>query len=299
MIKTFSVLSFSVICALLSLQGIGYAQTHFTAVVDVDQEIPAPEIPEGLNPTGTGSFTLNDDQTELTFHITVTDLSGPMTAGHFHMASAGVAGGVVRGFSADEVSGNTISGVWSSADAAPLLVAELLAGDIYVNIHTSDNPPGEIRGQVLATTGIGFTAIVDVDQAVPAPAIPEGLNPTGTGSFTLNDDETELTFRITVTDLSGPITAAHFHMAPAGVAGGVVRGFSAGEISGNTISGVWSSTDAAPLLVDELLAGDIYVNIHTGDNPPGEIRGQVLATTPIEDTAVEPSTWGKIKDSIE
>ena len=45
------------------------------------------------------------------------------------------------------------SGTWSADETdQPLtseLVAELMAVNIYVNIHTADYGPGEIRGQVL------------------------------------------------------------------------------------------------------------------------------------------------------
>jgi len=50
------------------------------------------------------------------------------------------------------------------------------------------------------------------------------------------------------------------------------------QMIGNTASGLWTSTDSEPLtpaLIDELLAGNIYINLHTAANPGGEIRGQV------------------------
>ena len=64
---------------------------------------------------------------------------------HFHAAPAGASAGVDLG----------IPGPWSSpyvgtnvaVDAAQ--EANLLAGDWYVNIHTSNFTGGEIRGQVL------------------------------------------------------------------------------------------------------------------------------------------------------
>ena len=101
----------------------------------------------------------------------------------------------------------------------------------------------------------------------------------GTGSFVLNAAKTELAFEITVNGLSGPITAAHFHNAAAGVDGLVVRTITSSF--SNTASGIWKSTDGSEsltlALVTELEAGRIYVNIHTAANPDGEIRGQVIA----------------------
>ena len=74
------------------------------------------------------------------------------------------------------------------------------------------------------------------------------------------------------------ISAAHFHNAPIGANGGVVRDLGA-DFSGNTASGIWTSMDAQPLtdaLLKELLSGNLYVNVHTAANPGGEIRGQVV-----------------------
>jgi hypothetical protein len=124
-----------------------------------------------------------------------------------------------------------------------------------------------------------FSAVITGDQEVP------GVTTTasGIGTFTLNAAKTQLSFKITVYDLSA-IAAAHFHNAVAGTNGGVVRGFSAASeitsMGANTwrISGAWTSTDAQPLtsaLVQELEAGNIYVNFHTAAHGSGELRGQV------------------------
>jgi hypothetical protein len=257
--------------------------TGFTAKLDGAQEVPAVTT----NATGTGAFTLNNEGTELTYHITFAGLSGSLTASHFHNAAAGVVGGVVRNIT---FTGNTASGVWKSTDAAqplsPTLVNELLDGKIYVNLHTAANPGGEIRGQVLVDYGIAFTAKLDGAQEVP----PVTTTATGTGSFTLNNEGTELTYHITFAGLSGSLTASHFHNAATGVVGAVVRNIS---FRGNTASGSWKSSDATqPLtsdLVRELLAGRIYVNLHTAANPGGEIRGQLKFGADIS-TAVKGKT---------
>ena len=244
-----------------------FSQTHFTATLTGDQENPAVTT----SATGTGSFTLTD--TGLEFSVTVEGLT--FTAAHFHNGAIGVDGGVVRPIT-DDFTGNTASGIWTSTDPDPLtpeLIADLLAGNLYLNIHTTANPGGELRGQVNLSAGTGFNSNLDGDQENP----PVITNAMGTSSLTLTDAGLE--FSVTVEGLT--FTAAHFHNGAVGVNGGVVRTIT-DDFVGNTASGLWTSTDAEPLtpaLIAELLAGNIYFNIHNAANPGGEIRGQVFQST--------------------
>ncbi|HEX8203266.1 MAG TPA: DUF4394 domain-containing protein [Isosphaeraceae bacterium] len=125
----------------------------------------------------------------------------------------------------------------------------------------------------------------------------------------LNAAQTALTFNVTYQGLTGsPISGTHFHNQAIGVNGPIVRGLFPSEQNGlvtpsGTFAGTWSASDpiltppdpAAPgasvrpltapspvtpgsTLVQELLAGRIYFNIHTLPNfPTGEIRGQLFA----------------------
>ncbi len=235
--------------------------TFFTATLDGDQEVPATTT----DGTGTGAFRLDDEG--LQFVITVTGLSGDITGAHFHGAAAG-ATGVVYGIG-DSFSGNTARGIWRSTDGLTSeMIGDLLAGNIYVNIHTANNPGGEIRGQVLVATGVGFWGDLTVDQEV------SGSSGSGSGSAAMILDGDGLHYWVTVDDLTGSITGAHFHNAPAGANGGVVHGIDA-SFSGNTGIGVWGTADLTSELLGELLAGNIYINIHTAENAGGEVRGQV------------------------
>ena len=87
-----------------------------------------------------------------------------MTAAHFHAGSAGEAGSVIKTITFD---GNSAEGIWTSGDAQPLtddIVDMIRSGGVYVNIHTSANPGGEIRGQLLP--GIIEVPIGVVDEDV-------------------------------------------------------------------------------------------------------------------------------------
>ena len=94
----------------------------------------------------------------------------------------------------------------------------------------------------------------------------------GSGSVTATFDTAskQLSWKGSVTGLSGPATAAHFHSAESGKNGAVVvpiAGADKGSFEGSA-----TLTDAQ---AEELMAGKWYVNIHTAANKAGEVRGQV------------------------
>ncbi len=91
---------------------------------------------------------------------------------------------------------------------------------------------------------------------------------TGTGVFTLTT--TGLHYDITVRNLTGGITGAHFHQGAMGVNGPVIQGIA---FTGNRAVGTWANLTAEQR--NWLLDGQIYVNVHTNTYPNGEVRGQV------------------------
>ncbi|MDX1546621.1 MAG: CHRD domain-containing protein [Rhodothermales bacterium] len=211
--------------------------------------------------TGTAAVLATD--AGVVYHITVEGLSGPITGAHFHAGGIGENGGVEHAIT-DAFDGTTAVGLWT--DATDEQIALLLTGGLYLNIHTDANAPGEIRGQVLPTSGFGFSASLDGGQEVP----PVDVEASGTATLTLT--EQGLAYRITADGLTGPITGAHFHNAPTGANGGVVHAIT-DAFDGTTAVGLWP--DVPPEMVAELLAGNLYLNLHTDANAPGEIRGQV------------------------
>ncbi|MEZ4386876.1 MAG: CHRD domain-containing protein [Candidatus Krumholzibacteriia bacterium] len=129
-----------------------------------------------------------------------------------------------------------------------------------------------------------FEATLGGNQEVPPNASPA----TGTATITLSDDQTSATYTVEFSGLEGDQTAAHFHQAPAGSNGGVVFALAVGS----PIGGVWplSASDVAALL-----AGEIYVNVHSTMFPGGEIRGQFVESS----VTVEAGTWSTLKSLFE
>jgi hypothetical protein len=109
-------------------------ESVFLAGIDGSAEVP----PTPVTNTGYASLFLNEAQTQVSYFIEYVPFANE-TAAHFHMAPPGSNGGVVHPLPA----GTPKIGVWN---VTPADVAALFAGNIYVNIHTSDYPGGAIRG---------------------------------------------------------------------------------------------------------------------------------------------------------
>jgi hypothetical protein len=107
----------------------------------------AHEVP-AKDSTGTGTLkaTFNTETNELTYHIEFGGLTGPAVAAHFHGPAAEGANAKPQVF----IKTNPlVSPVDGKATLTPEQAKDLLSGQWYFNIHTSANPGGEIRGQVL------------------------------------------------------------------------------------------------------------------------------------------------------
>ncbi|MDZ4805753.1 MAG: CHRD domain-containing protein [Candidatus Eisenbacteria bacterium] len=130
----------------LTLAGVGMAQTNFVILLDGAQEVPPVATPA----SGSGTAVLNAAQTQLTVSYSFSGLIGTQSNQHIHNGAVGVAGGVSKNLPP----GSPVIGfVWTSSDGTqpltPALVTELLAERLYVNIHSTFRPGGEIRGQLL------------------------------------------------------------------------------------------------------------------------------------------------------
>jgi len=119
---------------------------------------------------------------------------------------------------------------------------------------------------------VKFQAMLDQDQAVPAPSsVPDAG---GRAYVTLDTNTNQIAWVIEYYALSGEITAIHFH-GPAGHG-------EAGDVAvviDNTAETVGKLTGTADISAEQaghLMAGMWYVNIHTELNAPGEIRGQLI-----------------------
>lgn len=128
----------------------------FRATLRGSEEVP----PVRTNATGNATFRLSADKKRLDFSLTVNNLSN-FTQAHIHIGVRGVNGPVVvflfgpvqRGISVTR--GNVTGSITRKNLVGPLqgkslsdLVKLMRRGKTYVNAHTTQNPEGEIRGQI-------------------------------------------------------------------------------------------------------------------------------------------------------
>jgi CHRD domain len=154
------VLSLAGAAALALLVGSASAEAQtmrFTALLSGANEVPG--IASGSG--GTATVTLNTATRAVTYRVDVYNMPSGTTQAHFHVGGPGVAGPVVVNFVVQPNISNdfSISGTATAADLVPRqaqgigswddFIEALVLGQVYANVHSTVNPGGEIRGQVL------------------------------------------------------------------------------------------------------------------------------------------------------
>ncbi len=123
--------------------------SEFQATLTGDAERPDPVDTDAV---GTGTFSLNADETQLSYSISASGLSGDVTGAHFHFSADGASGsgGIIFGITDSVVNdgngGAVAEGIWNLSEED---VRNLRLDYIYVNLHTEANPAGEIRGNLV------------------------------------------------------------------------------------------------------------------------------------------------------
>lgn len=235
----------------------------FVNWISGEQEVPAVET-EGI---GLISANLTQVMNQLEINALFKNLSSPIIGAHLHNAAESANGDVVADLST-MVFQNTIIGTVSAAD----FVGELKAGNIYLNIHTEENPGGEIRAQLNQWTGINTDGWISGDQSVPQVS-------TGALGFVATNVDPEMesiTIWALTLNLDNGIAASHLHLGAQGQNGDVLLSLDEG-INGEMINLNTSNFDDS--IITELVGGNVYLNIHTASNPDGEIRAQLYPLT--------------------
>lgn len=128
---------------------------QFAATLNAANELRTPPV----NSTATGTALVIVSGDTLTYAVNAVGLTSRIIASHIHVGTpATVSGNIVNGFQTNAVTGGTVargsillstlvvSNTQISGDSLRTL---LNTGNAYVNVHTSTNPGGEIRGQLV------------------------------------------------------------------------------------------------------------------------------------------------------
>ena len=179
------------------------------AALSGDNEVPA----VATAASGTGVLALNPTTNQISGFVKTTGITG--TVAHIHEGVAGVIGGVIVPLAQTAAD----SGLWV-VPAGQLLtasqVASFNAGNLYFNVHSTANPVGEMRGQILPATIRVGTATLSGANEVPAVT----TNASGTGVMTVNSVTRLVSGGVGTIAIVG--TVAHVHEGEAGVVSGVI-----------------------------------------------------------------------------
>jgi hypothetical protein len=157
------------------------AQQKFTAALNGVQENPP------VNTPGRGScvLTLAAGEASISMTCTFSGMSANTTAAHIHTGVVGVNGPVLLSLTGVGGTSGTLTLPTTTVSLAQ--VAALRSKGWYVNVHTSTNPGGEIRGQLkISSTVFDFDGDGRTDFRV--------LRPTDNGFYVLNSKSGNITF---------------------------------------------------------------------------------------------------------
>ena len=232
--------------------------TTLSASMSGDQET-TPTLTGAL---GTGTLALTSPSRAVAGSFTVNGMTA--TAAHVHIGDTGVNGAVIIPMTETPAG----SGTWvvpANSTLTEVQATAFAAGGLYFNAHSTENPGGEIRGQIGRQV---FAAQMSAAQEVPTNA----STATGNGLISFDSVTKKFTARMTLTGLAA--TVAHIHTGAVGVNGPVI--FPLTQTAAG--SGIWVSAADATLSdaqITALTTGGLYFNAHSAAFPGGEIRGQI------------------------
>jgi hypothetical protein len=278
----------------------------FTAKLTGQNEV----APTNTKATGSLEMELSPDGTISHYVLNVTNISNVISA-QIHEGANGKNGPFIVTLFMGAMNGSnsprTLSQgtVYSDLFEGPFagkhlsdLITLINSGMAYVDISTKQHPQGEIRGQLSSVTsgttpapaalghGQKFIAKLTGYNQVP----PINTKAVGNFEMELSPDGTISNYVLNVTAISN-VTLAHIHEGEKGINGPIIFTLykstnPKGEINGILSKGkVYSNLLEGPLagkyisnLIELINQGNAYVNVHTKQNPQGEIRGQISST---------------------
>ena len=143
----------------VALAGSAAAQTvAMTATLNGSNEAPSKIVTGAF---GTATVTYDPSTQNVSWVIDVFNMPSGINNAHFHTGGTDVAGPVTVNIAFPAQASNDFRLTGSAGPAALIarpeqgvrswedFVQSLLGGQVYINLHSNNNPGGEIRGQVI------------------------------------------------------------------------------------------------------------------------------------------------------
>lgn len=210
-------LALAAVAAVIVLRpGLSSAQVgpNYTASLSGANEVPPVET------DASGIFIGGYNSTDDTFDWDLDAQGAEFTMGHIHLGEPGENGPIVVtlfmvGEEEDPTTDVDLAGSVSFEDLEndlednwPAFLDALENGELYVNLHSVDNPAGEIRGQLLPLQATTPTeTVTETTTATETPTGTETETPTGTVTETATETATN-TPTATATETSSPTSTA-------------------------------------------------------------------------------------------
>lgn len=197
-------------------------------------------------------------------------LTATISGSHIHgPAAPGVNAGILFHLTNTGGTTGTLNGTFTLTEVQE---TNLIAGNMYVNIHsTGTYAGGEIRAQ-LTITADGQTEFLNARIQGAQQTPPTSSLATGSAYALIDKTNNALYLTGSYSGLTAAATNAHIHFGAPHVSGGVI-------VPLNFTSTTSGTLDTALILTvgtrDNILAGNTYVNVHSGTFTGGEIRGQL------------------------
>jgi len=258
----------------------GQALLEGGAINRIEVPLSGEEVSTAVNTTGAGKGVLlvNNTTGDVFGALSTNNLQGTATAAHIHDGAPGINGAVMVILSQDS-SDTNLYNVPASTTLSSSDLATLMAGNSYLQVHSTQHTTGEVRGQVLPEGSAVSRITVPLSGEEVSPAV----NTTGAGQGVLlvNNASGALFGAVTTRNLQGSATAGHIHNGAMGTNGGVMvvltQDGSDTDLFTVPANTILNTTDLTVMQSDSS-----YLQIHSTTNTAGEVRGQVLA----EDSSV-------------
>ena len=239
----------------------------FDVALNTSNSIPAVT---GRNETGNITMDLYDDNS-LEFTITINNLSSTdeLIASHIHNGDVVSTGGIeITLVDAIDItySGNTASGTVMLTASQ---ISALQGDDVYVNVHSTEFPAGLVRGQIDKTISNAYNVALS-----PLNEVPPVMGRSERGNAYIRLVGSTMYYKVVVTDLEATdaIIGGHIHEGSSTENGGVLIDLG---ITDDTQLDITKNITLSSVELDKVINDELYVNIHSGKEPAGLLRGQI------------------------